>query len=313
MMNLPALITTVLLAIGAACAGAADFEIKQEAEFRKLVPAGAKLEKLAGGMRFIEGPVWMPQDGGFLVFSDIPANELKKWSRATGVTIFRASSGNANGNTLDRQGRLVTAEHGGRRVSLTEKNGAVVTVADVYNGKKLNSPNDVAVKSDDSIWFTDPPYGIPQGAKQEQSGNYVYRYDSRLKVLLAVITDFDRPNGLCFSPDESKLYVADSGNPHHIRVFQVDAIGTVSGGRVFAVIDKGAPDGIRCDADGRVWTSAGDGVHIYAPSGAEIGRILVPEIPTNLAFGGREGKTLFITARTSLYAITVSVTGATRR
>ena len=303
----------VLLAIGVPAAAASEFQIRNETEFRKLIPAAAKLEKLAGGMRFIEGPVWMPQDGGFLVFSDIPANELKKWSRAAGVTTFRRPSGNANGNTIDRRGRLITAEHGGRRVSLTEKSGIVMTVVDSFDGKKLNSPNDVVVKSDDSIWFTDPPYGVPQGERREQAGNYVYRYDPRLRLVLAVITDFDRPNGLCFSPDESKLYVADSGKPRHIRSFQVQSNGAVSGGSVFAVIDKGEPDGIRSDADGRLWVSAGDGVRIYAPNGVEIGRILVPEAPTNLTFGGRDGKTLFITARSSLYAIAVSVTGASRR
>ena len=229
-MSVTVLITTALLAAGATFARAADFEIRHEAEFSKLVPAGAKLEKLAGGMRFTEGPVWMPHDGGFLIFSDIPSNELKKWSRASGVKTFRAPSGNANGNTIDRQGRLLTAEHSGRRVSLTENNGIVTTVVDAYGGKKLNSPNDVAVTSDDSIWFTDPPYGVPQGEKREQAGNYVYRYDPRLKLLFAVITDLERPNGLCFSPDESKLYVADSSR-RHIRVFQVHANSAVSGGK----------------------------------------------------------------------------------
>src|SRR5262245_59874258 len=192
-MKIPVLLAGVLL-ISAMSVAAADFAIRQEAEFRKLVPAGARLKKLAGGMRFIEGPVWMPQDGGFLIFSDIPANELKKWSRPTGVTTFRAPSGNANGNTIDRQGRLVTAEHGRRRISRAEWYGsATTTVVDLFDGKRLNSPNDVVVKSDDTLWFTDPPYGIPQGERQEQAGNYVYRYDPRLKTMSAVIKDFERP------------------------------------------------------------------------------------------------------------------------
>ena len=292
---------------------AVDFEIRDASEFRKLVPSGAKVDKLAGDMGFIEGPVWLTQDGGFLVFSDIPNNELKKWSSERGLSTFRKPSQRANGNTVDRQGRLVSAEHAGRRISITERNGIVSTVVSSYDGRKFNSPNDVVVRSDGTFWFTDPPYGVPSGDKQEQEGSYVFRYEPGSKRVTVVIKDSDRPNGLCFSPDERKLYVSDSGKPHHIREFSVKSDGSLSDARVFAVIDKGVPDGIRCDADGRVWSSAGDGVRIYISSGQEIGRILVPEAPTNLAFGGKDGKTLFITARTSLYAIRVSVTEAKRR
>jgi gluconolactonase len=289
------------------------FSIKDEEAFKKLIPADAKLERLAGNMRFTEGPVWVGADGdGYLVFSDIPANQLKKWSRGGGLVTFREPSNNANGNTVDRDGRLVTAEHSGRRISITDKDGTVRTVVDSYNGKKLNSPNDVVVKSDGTIWFTDPPYGIKPDQK-EQDANYVFCYDPKTKELKAVASDFDRPNGLCFSPDEKLLYIADSGKPRHIRVFEVASDNTLRNGRVFCTIDVGGPDGIRCDNLGNVWSSAGDGVHIFSPRGELIGKILVPETPANLCFGSEEGKRLFITARTSLYSIKTFVQSGVKR
>lgn len=295
----------------AAVAAAADFDIRNAAEFRRIVPDGARVEKLAGGMRFVEGPVWVRSGGGYLVFSDIAANELKKWRRPSGVVTFRKPSNSANGNTIDRRGRLLTAEHGGRRISITERDGTVRTLVDGYEGKKLNSPNDVVVRSDGTVWFTDPDYGVA-GRPKEQPGNFVYRFDPKNRTLGAVARDFDKPNGLCFSPDEKRLYVADSGKPHHIRVFDVASDGALSGDRVFCAIDTGVPDGIRCDVGGRVWYSAGDGVHVFAPDGSLLGKILVAESPANLTFGGPDGRTLFITARTSLYGIRVSTTAARR-
>ena len=303
-LSLPCL-TVALLA-----AESEPFVIKNESEFRKCVAADARVEKLAGGLGFTEGPVWHPD--GFLVFSDIPNNELKKWTRADGLTTFRKPSQNVNGNTIDRQGRLVSAEHSARRVSVTEKDGTVKTLVADYLGKKFNSPNDVVVKSDGTVWFTDPPYGLPKGEKKEQAGNYVFRFDPKNGQTTIVSTNHDMPNGLVFSPDEKKLYVADSGKPRHIRAYDVKADGTLGGGGEFCKIDQGGPDGIRCDAAGRVWSSAGDGVHIFAPDGALIGKILTPEGPANLGFGGPDGKTLFITARKSLYAIPVLVGAALR-
>jgi len=291
---------------------AADFDVKNEAEFKRIIPADAQIEKLASNLMFTEGPVWVPADGGYLVFSDIPADELKKWTRAGGVTTFRKPSQNANGNTLDRQGRLVTAEHTGRRVSLTEKDGTVKTLVDAFDGKKLNSPNDVVVKSDGAIWFTDPPYGLRNRADKEQAGQYVFRFDPKMKAITAVAKDFDMPNGLCFSPDETKLYIADSGKPRHIRVFDVQPDGTLSGGKVFCAIDQGGPDGIRCDADGRIWSSSGSGVQVFAPDGSLIVKINLPESGANLCFGEADGRTLFVTARKSLYAVPTRVTGAKR-
>jgi gluconolactonase len=293
----------VLLVLMCAASGfGADFEAVDEAEFQKLFPKDAKIERLATDLRFTEGPVWMNTEGGFLIFSDIPANELKRWDRQGGLKTFRQPSNNANGNTTDLEGRLVTAEHSGRRISRTEKNGEVVTVVDAFEGKKLNSPNDVVVKSDGTIWFTDPDYGLG-GQPKEQPGNYVYRFDPKSKSITAVVKDFDKPNGLCFSPDETKLYVADSGKPRHIRVFTVNKDGTATGGSVFAAIDKGGPDGIRCDAGGRVWSSSGDGAQIFSAAGKLIGRILLPEAAANLTFGGKDGRILYLTARKSLYAV----------
>ncbi|HEX7859953.1 MAG TPA: SMP-30/gluconolactonase/LRE family protein [Verrucomicrobiae bacterium] len=300
------MLCTVVLALVATSVSAADFDIRDEAEFRKIVPETSKVEKLEGGFRFTEGPVWIREGEGHLIFSDIPANELKKWSPA-GVTTFRNPSQNANGNTVDLEGRLISAEHSGRRVSRTLADGKVETVVDQFEGKKFNSPNDVVVKSDGTFWFTDPDYGLGQN-KREIEGNWVYRVDPKTKKATAVIKDFDKPNGLCFSPDESKLYVADSGRPRHIRVFEVKGE-TVSEGKVFCTIDKGGPDGIRADAAGRVYSSAGDGVHIFSTDGKLIGKILVPEAPANLCFGGKDFKTLYITARTGLYKIDLAAEG----
>jgi gluconolactonase len=297
---------TTCLSVLAVLASAADFDVVDQAEFRKIISEGARVERLATDMQFTEGPVWMRSGDGYLVFSDIPANELKRWDAKGGLSTFRKPSNNTNGNTVDRQGRLVSAEHGARRISRTERNGEVVTLVDSYDGKKLNSPNDVVVKRDGSIWFTDPDYGLA-GRPKEQPGNFVYRYDAGKNLLTPIAKDFDKPNGLCFSPDESKLYVADSGKPRHIRVFQVARDGSVSGGEVFVTIDKGGPDGIRCDSGGRVWSSSGDGAQIFSAQGKLIGRILLPEAAANLTFGGPDGKRLFLTARKSLYAVSTLV------
>lgn len=296
---------------------AADFQITDAAEFARCVPAGAKVEKLTGDFSFIEGPVWI-KSAGHLVFSDIPKNELKQWSPSAGVKTYRAPSFNANGNTLDLIGRLLSCEHSGRRVAVQEKDGTLRTVVDSFEGKKLNSPNDIVVKSDGTLYFTDPEYGLKtdpatkQKIGKEQPGQFVYRHDPKTGRTTAVVRDFVQPNGLAFSSDEKFLYVADSGAPKHIRRFAVAADGSLSGGEVFCALDNGVPDGIRVDTAGRVWSSAGDGVHIFAPSGKLVGKILVPEGPANLCFGGADGQTLFITARKSLYAVKVSVTGASR-
>ncbi len=304
-------------ALISATLSAADTQIDNAVEFARCVPASATVTKLAGDLGFIEGPVWI-KAGGYLVFSDIPNDELKRWSAKEGLATFRKPSRNANGNTLDLSGRLLSCEHSGRRVASLEKDGTLKTLVDSFEGKKLNSPNDVVVRSDGTVWFTDPEYGLKtnpttkQKEDKQQAGNYVFRHDPKTGKTTAVVKDFVQPNGLAFSPDEKKLYVADSGTPRHIRIFDVMADGSLSAGRVFCTIDKGGPDGIRVDKDGRVWSSAGDGVQIFAADGTRIGKILTPESPANLCFGGADGTTLFITARKSLYAVQVSVTGAGR-
>lgn len=290
---------------------AADPVPADPAEFEKLVPKDARVEKLAGGMKFTEGPVWAPTErGGMLLFSDIPADEIRKWVPGEGVSVFRTPSRGANGNTLDREGRLITCEHRSRSVVRNSIDGSMRTLADSYRGAKLNSPNDAAVRSDGTVWFTDPPYGLDQRNK-ELRGNYVYRLDPETKDLTAVLTEIPWPNGICFSPDESKLYVAnsDGGNPV-IYATPVKNDGTVGTPQPLCRIDKGIPDGIRCDAEGRIWSSAGDGVQVFAPDGKLIGKVPVPESPANLCFGGEDGRTLFVTARTSLYSIRTNVTGA---
>jgi gluconolactonase len=273
-----------------------------------VVSTNAELKKLGGGMKFLEGPVWISRDGGYLIFSNIPENQLKKWTDKDGLTTYRENGNEPNGNCVDREGRLLTCEGGARRVTLTEKDGAIRVLAETYEGKKFNSPNDIAVKSDGTIWFSDPDYGLGNKTR-EVDALCIYRLEPKTKKISVVLKDCDHPNGLCFSPDEKRLYVADSGRPHDIRVYDVQKGGEVENGRLFCVIDKGAPDGIRCDKSGRVWSSAGDGVHIFDADGKLIGKILTPETPANLCFGGKNGKTLFITAQKSLYSIPVLVKG----
>lgn len=307
---LTARLWSICLAAVLASLGPSDFDVRDEAAFRELFPAEASVTKLAGGLGFIEGPVWIASDGGYLVFSDLRKNEMLKWTAKDGVTTFRTPSRQANGNTLDREGRLLTAEHAGRRVSRQDADGSVVTVVVRFDGKQFNSPNDLVVKSDGTIWFTDPPYGLPKGQEPEQPGNFVFRHDPATSSTTIVVRDFDRPNGLCFSPDETKLYIADSGKPRHIRVFDVAKDGSVSNGRVFAVIEKGAPDGVRCDTSGRVWSSSGTGVDIFAPNGTLLAKINLPEAAANLCFGGPDGTTLFMTARQGLYSVKTKVKAA---
>ena len=297
-----------------------EFEVYDE-RFLYLILGNAWVEKIYTGTLWAEGPVYFA-DGDYLVWSDIPNNRMLRWAGGQ-VSVFRDFSNNSNGNTRDRQGRLVTCEHGARRVTRTEPEGSVTVLVDQFRGKKLNSPNDVVVKSDGTVWFTDPPYGIlsdyeGQIAKSEYGGCYVFRFNPATGVLDPVVEDFNKPNGIAFSPDESKLYVVDTGRSHspegehHIRVFSVDDQGRLSGGEVFAEVSPGIPDGLRVDIQGNIWTSAGDGVQCYAPDGVRLGKIMVPEPVSNLTFGGPKRNRLFITATTSLYAVYVAATGAQR-
>jgi gluconolactonase len=278
------------------------------------------LEKLHGGMRWAEGPVYFG-DQRCLIWSDVPNNRMLRWDEETGqVTIFRSPSNFSNGNTRDREGRLITCEHRERRVTRTELTGKITVLAENYQGKRLNSPNDVVVKSDGTVWFTDPTYGISaeyEGGKVESEigSCNVYRLDPRTGDLRIVVDDFSRPNGLAFSPDESILYIADSGfwpnpeAPHHIRAFDVVGDG-LRNSRILADVSPGIPDGFRTDIDGNIWTSAGDGVQCYTPGGDLIGKIHVPEKVANVCFGGPARDRLFICGFTSLYAIHLNTRGA---
>lgn len=310
------LLSLVLALAAARSLAAADVQIDLPDEFARCVDPEVRVTKLAGGMGFVEGPVWLRAEGGYLVFSDIPGDMLKKWTPASGVVTFRQPSRHANGNTVDATGRLLTCEHSGRRVAVQDRSGGLKTVVDSVDGKKLNSPNDIVVRSDGTLWFTDPEYGLKtdpatrQKVGKEQPGNYVYRHDPRTGVTVAVAKDLENPNGLAFSPDEKRLYVADSGTPQHIKVYDVTRRGVLTGGGVLCAPDKGPPDGLRVDRAGRIWSSAADGVQIFLPDGRRVGKILIPERAANVCFGGADGRTLFVTAQTSLYAVPVRVAGA---
>lgn len=296
------------------------FEIL-DPRFSTLFVGTAKLDLLYTGCRWAEGPAWFAASKT-LIWSDIPNNRMLRLDACNnGVSEFRKPSNNSNGNSVDRQGRLITCEHGGRRVTRTEIDGAISIVADQYKGKKLNSPNDVVVHSDQSVWFTDPTYGIDSDyegnkAPSEQAGSFVYRVDPGTGAVSIAADDFVKPNGLAFSPDEKILYIVDTGRTHvpngpaHIRRFSVSAKGTLKGGEVFAECTTGLFDGLRLDDEGRIWTSAGDGVHCYNPDGTLLGKVRVPEIVANICFGGEKLNYLYICGTTSLYGIRLKVNGA---
>ncbi len=298
-----------------------DFEI-YDRRYRMYIPGSCWLEKLYTGARWVEGPVYFA-DGDFVLFSDIPNNRILRWIEGLGTTVYRQPSNNSNGNTRDREGRLITCEHGSRRVTRTEYDGTVTVLADRYQGKRLNSPNDVVVKSDGTIWFTDPPYGILtdyEGQKEESElgTNYVFRFDPKSGDLAVVSDDFDRPNGLAFSPDESLLYVSDTGRsdspegPPHIRALEVKGGKELEASRIFADMSEGSSDGFRLDTGGNIWTSAGKGVNCYNAQGDLLLRIHVPERVSNLVFGGPKRNRLFITAHRSLYSIFTGQNGLQR-
>jgi len=275
---------------------------------------GSTVERLYTGCRWAEGPVYVPA-GRYLIWSDIPNDRILRWDEITGaVGVFRQPAGYANGGTLDLQGRLISCEHGNRRVSRTEHDGSITTIVDRFDGKRLNSPNDVVVRSDGSIWFTDPSYGIDsnyegQQAEGEIGACNVYRVDEVTGACRLVADDFDRPNGLAFSTDELSLYVADTAT-NQIRVFAVKDDGALTNGRVLTDCTAGVFDGIRLDAEGRIWAAVGDGVHCFDPDGTLIGKLRLPEPAANLMFGGPKRNRLFVTASTSVYSWMSTVDGA---
>lgn len=295
------------------------FEVLDD-RFEACFVGHARVERLWTGARWLEGPAWFAA-GKYLLFSDIPNNRMLRYDETSGhVSVFRQPSNNSNGNAVDRTGRLVSCEHLTRRVTRTGYDGRIEVIADSFEGKRLNSPNDVVVKSDGSIWFTDPSYGILHDYEgdygtQEIDGCHVYQVDAATGAITAVATDFVKPNGLAFSPDETILYVADTGashmngGPRHIRKLAVNADRSLTSAGVFAECTAGMFDGFRVDKAGRVWTSAGDGVHCYDADGTLIGKVSIPEFVSNLAFGGEKKNRLFITGTTSLYAVYVTATG----
>jgi gluconolactonase len=288
----------------------------EDPRFRRLILSSAKLEKLGDGFRWTEGPVWFG-DARALLFSDIPNNRIMRWIEGVGVSVYREPSDFSNGNTRDREGRLISCLHGARAVVRTEHDGRVTVLADRFQGRRLNSPNDVVVRSDKSIWFTDPHYGIMmdyEGGRAEQElPCHVYRLDPASGALTVVTDSFGGPNGLCFSPDERVLYVAETGRMHddsavrEIRAFEATETGVRGDGRSFYAPAVGVADGFRTDESGNIWTSAGDGVHCVSPGGELLGRILTPSPVSNLAFGGRYGGRLFICATDTVWAVYLNV------
>ena len=300
-----------------------SFEVLDR-RFARLALGNVHLEKLHTGCRWAEGPAYLAA-GRYLVWSDIPNDRVLRWDETDGsVSVFLQPAFNANGHTVDRQGRLVSCEHRGRCVSRVEHDGTRTVLVDAYEGRPLNSPNDVVVKSDGSIWFTDPTYGIDSqyegdAAPSAIGASNVYRFDPHTGELKAVITDMVKPNGLAFSPDERLLYVVDTGashvrdGPRHVRRYTVDidGRGVAAGGPVLAAAAVGFFDGLRVDVHGHLWLGAGDGVHCIGADGTHLGRIVVPEVVANVCFGGIKRNRLFICGTTSLYSIYLNTAGAT--
>ncbi len=299
-----------------------DFIILDK-RFERYVMPNVHKETLYTGTRWAEGPAYFPA-GKYLIWSDIPNDRLLRFDETdNSVSVFRAPCRNQNGHTVDREGRLIACEHQGRQVSRIEVDGSETILASHHEGKRLNSPNDVVVKSDGSIWFTDPTYGIDGNyegdkADSEIGGSFVYRLDPDSNTLTAMVTDFVQPNGLAFSPDESLLYIADTGathvenGPRHIRVFDVGADNSLSNDRIFASCTAGLFDGFRLDTEGNLWTSAADGVHCYTPEGDLIGKILTGEVVANVEFGGIKRNRLYICATRSLQCVYLNTQGALR-
>ena len=299
------------------------FEMFDE-RFAACYAGHVRVERLWTGARWAEGPAWFAA-GRYLVFSDIPNNRMMRFDETDGsVSVFRQPSNNSNGNTVDHDGRLVTCEHQTRRVTRTEHDGSLTVIADHWNGKRFNSPNDVIVADDGAVWFTDPTYGIlsdyeGDAAESAIGACHVYRADAKDGGVTVVADDFEKPNGIAFSPDGKHLFVADTGNSHnrngpkHIRRFEVKADGKSLGrSSVFADCTAGMFDGFRFDREGRLWSSAGDGVHCFAADGAPIGKIRIPEFVGNLTFGGPKRNRMFICGTTSLYSVFLTTRGAGR-
>lgn len=291
--------------------------------FEDLVDPAATIECLGGDCTWAEGPAWLPGRKA-VIWSDVRNNRIMRWSEDTGVEVEREAVEFTNGRALDGEGRVVVCSQGRRTVEREEPDGTITTLASHYRGRRLNSPNDVVVKSDGTVWFSDPPYGIlsnaeGHAAEPDLPGCYVFRLDPGSGDLTVVVDSMGHPNGLAFSPDESVLYVSDTlgaSDPawgRHLMAFDVVGDSLVTNARVFAEIEPGVPDGLRVDKTGHVFTSSGNGIQVYDPTGRRLGRIPVPEVTSNCVFGGEDGSTLFITATTSLYRVQTLTTGSVSR
>ncbi len=299
----------------------AEIEIVRD-EFRRIVGRSPKVTLIAERQGFSEGTAWSPE--GYLVWSDIPMDRIMRWEPKRAVSLFRFGGGNANGNSFDHQGRLLTCETSGRRVSITDHDGTVRTLVSKFRGGRLTSPNDIVVKSDGTIWFTDPDYGflnpeLGHGERPEQARNRVYRFDPSIGELTVISEDFDKPNGIAFSPDEKYLYVGDTGRTHgEFRNHQLVRYDVAQDGRsvrspkVFCIVDPHVPDGFRCDTAGNVYVGAGDGVQVFNPDGQLIGKIRTAEAVGNCCFGMSEYDTLFIAASKQVLMVRLNVQGAYR-
>jgi gluconolactonase len=309
----------VLFAVVCLCAtlaeSAGEVDVKSPG-FEKLIAKDAKVEKLAGGFKFTEGPVWLRD--GRLAFSDIPNDMVLVYDPKTNkVSDFRRPSAQTNGNTIDSDGHLVSCEHAGRRVVHIDQNGIVKTLVDSYDGKKLNSPNDVVLDAKGDMFFTDPPYGLPKqddDPAKELPFNGVYRYVAETGKVTVLVKDLTRPNGLAFSPDGKTLYVANSDPAKKLwMAYSVNPDGTLGAGKVLADVtsntEDGLPDGLRVDTKGNVWATGPGGIWVFSPEGKHLGTVRPAEVPANCAFGDADGKTLYMTARTGLYRIRTKVEG----
>ena len=300
--------------------GSERFEIFDD-EFAKILGPDPALDLIADGLTFAEGVCWVPQQNK-VIFSDIPNNRILSWSEHEGFDIYREPSNCANGNAVDREGRVLSCLTRGREVVREETDGSMTMISKSYGGRALTSPNDLVVKSDGSIWFTDPDYGflelaLGHGDKPEQNRNRVYRVDPDSLDITMVSEDFDKPNGIAFSPDESVMYIGDTGRTHgEFRAHQLMAFDvsgdTLENPRLFAEINPHVPDGFRTDVDGNIWVAAGDGIQIFNPNGDMLGKIHTPEVAANLSFGMADNQTLFIGATSSIWSIELNIAGATR-
>ncbi len=286
--------------------------VKFSDKLDQIISTEAELTRLAGEFKFIEGPIWEPSKNR-LIFSDIPANKMYEWSLNGGLKVFREPSHQSNGLTLDLKGRLLACEHKSRKVTLTGIDGQVEAIATHYEGKRLNSPNDIVVKTSGALYFTDPPYGLPnQTEGKELPFQGVYRLLTETKQLTLLVDDFERPNGLAFSPDEKVLYIDDSAK-QHVRAFDVAADGTLTNDRLFVELDptlgEGVPDGLKVDIEGNLYITGPSGIWIVSPEGEKLGVIQIPEVAANVGWGEADRKTLFITASTSLFSIRLNIPG----